>query len=304
MACAGSREFSWIAFLAGMGSNAFFAVRGVVSKLAMEGNRGDGGGNDEDFTKGVVAAEFGNDENAKLHGNGKWPVYIEMDTFECEETTKDHPRSQTTSDVMSPANLFAAVTCISFFLSIPLVVFFEGKILQKLLHFQYSLWMVKDGGGSDDSTATEANDITDHKPKLSHSIMYIIASGLFHYLNNEVMYLVLSNVHPVTLAVGNTMKRVFIIVAGIVVFSTPTTWQTALGSTIGIGGVFVYSLMKQWYDCDSGSRKGGRLRGKELAIVDGKDDFAEKRHHFDAEDGGGDGTSVEMTMLKKGLVHR
>lgn len=304
MACAGSREFSWVAFLAGMGSNAFFAVRGVVSKLAMEGNGASGGGSNENCTKGVTAAEFDNDENAKLHGNGKWPVYVEMDTFECEETTKDHPRRRTTGDAISPANLFAAVTCISFFLSIPLVVAFEGKILQKLLYFQYSIWMAKDGGGSNDLTTTEDNNTIDDKSKLSHSIMYIIASGLFHYLNNEVMYLVLSNVHPVTLAVGNTMKRVFIIVAGIVVFSTPTTWQTALGSTIGIGGVFVYSLMKQWYDGDSVSRKGGRLRGKELAIVDDKNDFVEKMHHFDAEDGGSDGTSVEITMLKKGLVHR
>ena len=61
------------------------------------------------------------------------------------------------------------------------------------------------------------------------------------------MYLVLSNVHPITLAVGNTMKRVCIIAAGVIVFSTPVTLQTAIGSTIGICGVFVYSLMKQWY---------------------------------------------------------
>jgi solute carrier family 35 protein E1 len=61
------------------------------------------------------------------------------------------------------------------------------------------------------------------------------------------MYVTLSKVHPITLAVGNTAKRVFIIVAGILVFSTPVTVQTAIGSTIGIGGVFVYSLMKQWY---------------------------------------------------------
>ena len=79
-------------------------------------------------------------------------------------------------------------------------------------------------------------------------VMHIVASGIFHYLNNEVMYICLSNVHPITLAVGNTMKRVFIIMAGVLVFATPVSFQTAIGSLIAIGGVFVYSLMKQWYD--------------------------------------------------------
>ncbi|KAL7473537.1 hypothetical protein ACHAXS_014016 [Conticribra weissflogii] len=297
MACAGSREFSWVAFLAGMGSNAFFAVRGVVSKLAMEGSGDGGGGREKDLTKEIVAEElFDDDDNYKIRGNGKSPAHTEMDTFDCEDNMKDHPRSRTTDDVVSPANLFAAVTCISFFLSVPLVVVFEGNILQNLLRFQYSSWMANE-------TTIKANDISDDKRNSSYSIiMYIITSGLFHYLNNEVMYLVLSNVHPVTLAVGNTMKRVFIIVAGIIVFSTPTTWQTALGSTIGIGGVFVYSLMKQWYDCGSGVRKEGRFRGQKRMIIEGKDGFVEERHLCDVVDGGD--SAVEMKMLKEGLVHR
>jgi len=90
--------------------------------------------------------------------------------------------------------------------------------------------------------------------------LWIVKSGLFHYLNNKVMYLVLSNVHPITLAVGNTMKRVFIIVAGLVVFSTPVTLQTAVGSVIGIGGVLVYSMMKQWYG-SAGSGGAGSNAG-------------------------------------------
>jgi solute carrier family 35 protein E1 len=76
----------------------------------------------------------------------------------------------------------------------------------------------------------------------------LVVSGLFHYLNNEVMYLALSNVHPVTLAVGNTMKRVFIVVASVLVFRNPITVQAAIGSVIGIGGVLLYSLTKQYYE--------------------------------------------------------
>jgi len=76
----------------------------------------------------------------------------------------------------------------------------------------------------------------------------LILSGLFHYLNNEVMYLALSNVHPVTLAVGNTMKRVFIVVASVLVFKNPISIQAAIGSAVGIGGVLLYSLTKQHYE--------------------------------------------------------
>ena len=76
----------------------------------------------------------------------------------------------------------------------------------------------------------------------------IVLSGLFHYLNNEVMYLALSNVHPVTLAVGNTMKRVFIMVASVMVFRNQISLQAGIGSAVGISGVLLYSLTKQHYE--------------------------------------------------------
>lgn len=62
------------------------------------------------------------------------------------------------------------------------------------------------------------------------------------------MYLALGNVHPTTLAVGNTMKRVFIIVTSLIVFKTPMSRMGVLGSAIAVGGVLVYSLTKQHYD--------------------------------------------------------
>ena len=76
----------------------------------------------------------------------------------------------------------------------------------------------------------------------------VLLSGLVHYLNNEVMYMALGSVHPVTLAVGNTMKRVFILVASVMVFKNPISLQAIIGSTIGIGGVLMYSLVKQHYE--------------------------------------------------------
>lgn len=62
------------------------------------------------------------------------------------------------------------------------------------------------------------------------------------------MYLALGSVHPTTLAVGNTMKRVFIVVTSLIVFKTPISNLGILGSAIAVGGVLVYSLTKQHYD--------------------------------------------------------
>ena len=85
---------------------------------------------------------------------------------------------------MSAANLFSAVTCVSFILSIPLALIFEGKILYKL---------------SNNAIQDISNEPRSDNEKKT-IVLYILISGLFHYLNNEVMYLVLSNVHPITLA--------------------------------------------------------------------------------------------------------
>jgi len=55
-------------------------------------------------------------------------------------------------------------------------------------------------------------------------------------------------VDAVTLAVGNTMKRVFIIVASVIVFGNQVSTASKVGSTIGIGGVLLYSLTKMKYE--------------------------------------------------------
>ena len=72
----------------------------------------------------------------------------------------------------------------------------------------------------------------------------IAASGAFYYLYNEVAFLALSEVAPVTHAVGNTIKRVVIILTSVVVFNTPMSGMGALGSAIAILGTLMYSLAK------------------------------------------------------------
>jgi len=74
-----------------------------------------------------------------------------------------------------------------------------------------------------------------------------LLSGIFYYLYNEVAFLALSEVAPVTHAVGNTIKRVVIILASVVVFKNPLSGLGALGSAIAIAGTLLYSLAQNKY---------------------------------------------------------
>lgn len=53
-------------------------------------------------------------------------------------------------------------------------------------------------------------------------------------------------VHPVTHAVGNTFKRVFLIATSIIVFGSKLTPMAAFGSFMAIAGVLCYSLAKEY----------------------------------------------------------
>ena len=244
LACAGSDEFSWPGLAYGMGSNAFFAMRGAVSKIVMDASRSScspllpPGRRGSDAPRGEEGERPGNAVDGRTDGGDD-----DNDDDENVVVVEDAGLLGRVGDEgehappvgMSPANLFAAVTCASFVLSVPLALTFEGGILREILRVAAA------GAGGGGEAAILA---------------CVAASGLFHYLNNEVMYLVLSNVHPITLAVGNTAKRVFIIAAGVLVFATPVSLQTAIGSAIAIGGVFVYSLAKQWYGSVGGNHIG------------------------------------------------
>jgi len=71
-----------------------------------------------------------------------------------------------------------------------------------------------------------------------------ILAGAFYYLYNEVAFLALGKVNPVTHAVGNTVKRVVIIIASVIAFKTPISTLGIIGSSIAILGTLLYSLAK------------------------------------------------------------
>jgi len=75
----------------------------------------------------------------------------------------------------------------------------------------------------------------------------LVASGFYFFMYQLSSFWVLSCVPPITHSVLNTLKRVVIIIVSIVVFRTPVTTQSALGTATAIGGVLLYSLTKAHY---------------------------------------------------------
>ena len=160
VACAGSPEFSWLSFLAGMGSNAFFAMRAVSSKIAMEKQ-----------SNSVSSIEL-KTKTSELKGmSNEESITVIIDVEHADDLERSH--GHTPPKIMSPANLFASVTCISFILSIPIALVMEGNILIEMMHVSANAQEEK--GNPQDSQG--GIDTT--------TLIYIGSSGLFHYLNNE-----------------------------------------------------------------------------------------------------------------------
>lgn len=72
------------------------------------------------------------------------------------------------------------------------------------------------------------------------------AAGIFYHLYNQFSYMVLNQgMSPVTFSVGNTMKRVAVVVSSVLFFKNPVAALNWVGSGIAVFGTFLYSLAKE-----------------------------------------------------------
>ncbi|XP_058072593.1 glucose-6-phosphate/phosphate translocator 1, chloroplastic-like [Magnolia sinica] len=76
-------------------------------------------------------------------------------------------------------------------------------------------------------------------------IWWVAAQSVFYHLYNQVSYMSLDEISPLTFSIGNTMKRISVIVSSIIIFRTPVQPVNALGAAIAILGTFLYSQAKQ-----------------------------------------------------------
>jgi solute carrier family 35, member E1 len=116
----------------------------------------------------------------------------------------------------SIGNQFALTTILGFLLSIPLILFQEGSRLGefvKIAKTTPAVWM------------------------------NLIASGLWFYGYNEVATMTLKKTGAVTQSVANTAKRVIVIVGVALVLGESLSPIKLIGCSIGIGGVFLYSII-------------------------------------------------------------
>merc|ERR1719198_53965 len=124
---------------------------------------------------------------------------------------------------MNAANLYGILTIIAFVLSMPFAVMYEGPGF-------LAAWQA--------STA---------KVGTFWLTRQMILDGFYYYTYNEIAFITLNQVSPVTHSIANTIKRVCIILATYLVFRNPMTKLGAIGSAIAVGGTFLYSLAKSKY---------------------------------------------------------
>ncbi|XP_050220702.1 xylulose 5-phosphate/phosphate translocator, chloroplastic [Mercurialis annua] len=115
-------------------------------------------------------------------------------------------------------NLYGWISIISLFYLFPVAVFVEG-----------SQWIQ----GYHKAIETVGQSSTFY--------LWVMLSGVFYHLYNQSSYQALDDISPLTFSVGNTMKRVVVIISTVLVFRNPVRPLNAVGSAVAILGTFLYS---------------------------------------------------------------
>lgn len=121
---------------------------------------------------------------------------------------------------MDNINLFSLITILSVPLTLPFAVGLEGF-----------------GAFTPSSIESHGLSPTSILPKS------IIAGFCFH-MYQQVSYMILQRVVPVTHSVGNCIKRVIIIASSVAIFQNPINLANGAGTGIALIGVFLYSHVR------------------------------------------------------------
>lgn len=123
-------------------------------------------------------------------------------------------------DAIDNITLFSIITIMSFILAAPLTLIMEG---------------VKFTPAYIQSTGLNVQQIY---------VRALIAALCFHAYQ-QVSYMILQRVSPVTHSVGNCVKRVVVIISSVIFFQTPVSLINSLGTGVALAGVFLYSRVKR-----------------------------------------------------------
>lgn len=135
-------------------------------------------------------------------------------------------------------NLFAILSIMSVFYCLPCALVFEG--FKGGVNNWAPMW---------DSAVLAAGGMGAWAKLLA-------AGGLFYHLYNQASYMVLDQgISPVTFSVGNTMKRVAVVVSSVIFFKNPVSALNWVGSLMAMMGTGLYSLAKQKASDDAKATK-------------------------------------------------
>merc|ERR1712183_1181819 len=80
----------------------------------------------------------------------------------------------------------------------------------------------------------------DHNVHVAELVYRMVASGFHFYMYQLASFWALSQASPMTFSVLNTLKRIVIIIASVVVLRNPLSMGTAVGAVVAVGGGFLY----------------------------------------------------------------
>merc|ERR1712087_450829 len=121
---------------------------------------------------------------------------------------------------MGAPNLYGVLAIMAFLLSLPFALYYEGPGF-------LAAWK--------ESTA---------KVGTFWLVKQMTLDGFYYYAYNEVAFIALNQVSPITHSIANTIKRVCIILATVLVFGNKLTPLGAIGSSLAVAGTFFYSIAK------------------------------------------------------------
>ncbi|XP_031249883.1 phosphoenolpyruvate/phosphate translocator 2, chloroplastic isoform X1 [Pistacia vera] len=126
-------------------------------------------------------------------------------------------------ETLDNVNLFSVITILSFILLVPAAIFLEGiKFTPSYLQ----------------SAASQGLNIRE-------LCLKSLLTGLCFHSYQQVSYMILQMVSPVTHSVGNCAKRVVVIVSSVIFFRIPVSPINTLGTALALAGVFLYSRVKR-----------------------------------------------------------
>ncbi|TVU06510.1 hypothetical protein EJB05_49731, partial [Eragrostis curvula] len=158
---------------------------------------------------------------ASFNWAGFWSAMASNITFQSRNVlSKKLMVKKDKEESLDNINLFSIITVMSFFILAPVTFFTEGvKITPTFLQ----------------SAGLNVQQV------LTRSLL----AALCFHAYQQVSYMILAVVSPVTHSVGNCVKRVVVIVTSVLFFKTPVSPINSLGTAIALAGVFAYSQLKR-----------------------------------------------------------